>query len=293
MIGSIVGFTCYWLAPAIGPKVYFAGRFPLLHATQSYLDHLPLYDFNPHHPRNDMPSCTSHGRSWHSCSPAAFPSSDGFTPPCSSSSPSAPPSGSANTISPIYRRNLARAHGSRLDGGAPLVARSRSLRAVVIGFAMLSAWIAAIHFEAPIRRAPHAAAFLGTVAAAIVFERALARAETRTGAASAGAAAPSTEAVSRSARRQRRKCSDASALAEARADACVSGRGPLFRLRDLGNRGFLGGGGGERSFFRGLPWAALPVAPAFAADMSSPASKRRRACAGHRPGTQHLHQFPR
>ena len=56
MIGSIIRFSCYWLAPAIGPKVYFAEHFPLMHATPAYLDRLPLYDFNPHHPRNDMPS---------------------------------------------------------------------------------------------------------------------------------------------------------------------------------------------------------------------------------------------
>src|SRR5208282_1876403 len=33
-----------------------AGQFPLLHVTPGYLDQLPFYDFNPHHPRNDMPS---------------------------------------------------------------------------------------------------------------------------------------------------------------------------------------------------------------------------------------------
>jgi hypothetical protein len=56
MIGAIVGFTCYWLAPAIGPKVYFAAEFPLMHADAAILNRLSLYDFNPHHPRNDMPS---------------------------------------------------------------------------------------------------------------------------------------------------------------------------------------------------------------------------------------------
>jgi hypothetical protein len=62
------------------------------------------------------------------------------------------------------------------------------LRAVLLGFAMLSAWIAAIHSETPIA-APLTVLFsLATVGAAIVFERALARAEGQTGGAQVGAA---------------------------------------------------------------------------------------------------------
>ena len=48
MIGSIIGFSRHWPAPAIGPKVYFAGQFPLMHATPAHLDRSPLYDFDPH-----------------------------------------------------------------------------------------------------------------------------------------------------------------------------------------------------------------------------------------------------
>ena len=191
MIGSIVGFTCYWLAPAIGPKVYFAGRFPLLHATQGYLDHLPLYDFNPHHPRNDMPSMHF---SW---AVMAFLFTRGF-----------PLVGRFYAALFVFFTfcatiGLGEHYLADLIVGASLVLMVRGLtaarlswrdpdrlRAVVIGFAILSAWIAAIHFEAPIPAPLTLLLFLGTVAAAIVFERALARAETRTGAASAGAAAP-------------------------------------------------------------------------------------------------------
>jgi hypothetical protein len=56
IIGSMIGFTCYWLTPAIGPKVYFGADFPLAHATAGYLANLPLFDFDPAHPRNAMPS---------------------------------------------------------------------------------------------------------------------------------------------------------------------------------------------------------------------------------------------
>ena len=56
IIGSIIGFACYWLTPAIGPRAYFGADFPLAHATAGYLATLPLLDFDPAHFRNAMPS---------------------------------------------------------------------------------------------------------------------------------------------------------------------------------------------------------------------------------------------
>ena len=56
IIGSMIGFTCYWLTPAIGPRAYFGADFPLAHATAGYLANLPVFDFDPGHPRNAMPS---------------------------------------------------------------------------------------------------------------------------------------------------------------------------------------------------------------------------------------------
>jgi hypothetical protein len=56
MIASMIGFVCYHLAPAIGPKVYFGETNPVWHAPAAFLSRLPLTDFDPHHPRNSMPS---------------------------------------------------------------------------------------------------------------------------------------------------------------------------------------------------------------------------------------------
>jgi hypothetical protein len=55
MIASTIGFICYSLTPAIGPINYFPNGLPM-HADAAYLSHLPLFDFDPHHPRNAMPS---------------------------------------------------------------------------------------------------------------------------------------------------------------------------------------------------------------------------------------------
>ncbi len=190
MIGSIIGFTCYWLAPAIGPKVYFAGQFPLLHATQSYLDQLPLYDFNPHHPRNDMPSMHF---SW---AVMTFLFTRGF-----------PIVGRVYAALFVFFTfcatiGLGEHYLADLIVGTSLVLMVRGLtaarvswrdpdrlRAFLIGFAMLSAWIAAIHSETPIAAPLTVLLSLATVTTAIVFERALARAERRAGVAGAPAAA--------------------------------------------------------------------------------------------------------
>jgi hypothetical protein len=54
MIASTIGFTCYYLTPAIGPVNYFTDS--PMHVSAAYLSHLPLFDFHPRHPRNAMPS---------------------------------------------------------------------------------------------------------------------------------------------------------------------------------------------------------------------------------------------
>jgi hypothetical protein len=180
MIGSIVGFTCYWLAPAIGPKVYFAEQFPLLHVTPAYLDQQPLVDFNPHHPRNDMPSMHF---SW---AVMTFLFTRGFPP-----------------VARFYAAlfvvftfcatiGLGEHYLIDLVVGAALVLFVRGLtaaqlawrdadrmRAAAIGFAMLAAWIAAIHIQAPFPPWLALSLSIATVGVAIWFERALARAEAR------------------------------------------------------------------------------------------------------------------
>ena len=182
MIGSIIGFTCYWLAPAIGPKVYFAADFPLMHADAAILNRLPLTDFNPHHPRNDMPSMHF---SW---AVMTFLFTRGF-----------PIVGRVYAALFVFFTfcatiGLGEHYLADLIVGMSLVLMVRGLtaarlpwrdpdrlRAALIGFAMLSAWIAAIHSETPIA-APLTVLFsLATVGAAIVFERALARAEGQAG----------------------------------------------------------------------------------------------------------------
>ena len=182
MIGSIIGFTCYWLAPAIGPRVYFAADFPLMHADAAILNRLPLTDFNPHHPRNDMPSMHF---SW---AVMTFLFTRGF-----------PIVGRVYAALFVFFTfcatiGLGEHYLADLIVGMSLVLMVRGLtaarlpwrdpdrlRAALIGFAMLSAWIAAIHSETPIA-APLTVLFsLATVGAAIVFERALARAEGQAG----------------------------------------------------------------------------------------------------------------
>jgi hypothetical protein len=56
VIGSMIGYVLYWLAPAIGPKAYFGADFPLFHASPEYLLGRPLFDLDPGHARNAMPS---------------------------------------------------------------------------------------------------------------------------------------------------------------------------------------------------------------------------------------------
>ena len=188
MIGSIIGFTCYWLAPAIGPKVYFAGQFPLLHADAATLNQLPLTDFNPHHPRNDMPSMHF---SW---AVMTFLFTRGF-----------PVVGRVYAALFVFFTfcatiGLGEHYLADLIVGMSLVLMVRGLtaarlswrdpdrlRAVLIGFAMLSAWITAIRAETPITAPLTALLSLATVGAAIAFERALARAEGRVGFAGAHA----------------------------------------------------------------------------------------------------------
>jgi PAP2 superfamily len=198
MIGSIIGFTCYWLAPAIGPKVYFGGQFPLMHATPEYLDQLPLYDFNPHHPRNDMPSMHF---SW---AVMTFLFTRGF--------PFVARAYAAlfAILTLCATIGLGEHYLIDLIVGMALVLLVRGLtaarlpwrdpdrlRAALIGFAMLSAWIASIHFQSPIAPPITVLLSLATIGAAVGFERALARAEGRIAVAGRAARAPERRAERR------------------------------------------------------------------------------------------------
>ena len=285
MIGSIVGFTCYWLAPAIGPKVYFAGRFPLLHATQGYLDHLPLYDFNPHHPRNDMPSMHF---SW---AVMAFLFTRGF-----------PLVGRFYAALFVFFTfcatiGLGEHYLADLIVGASLVLMVRGLtaarlrwrdpdrlRAVVIGFAMLSAWIAAIHFEAPIPAPLTLLLFLGTVAAAIVFERALARAEGGKGRRPRRGCGALDRAVSRSARRQRRECSEAPPRAKPPRTLASRARAFIQIRAGWQIEVFEWGRGRERSFFQGSYGLRSRSSRRRGRPVQPRHRNRAAARAGHRPG---------
>jgi hypothetical protein len=72
------------------------------------------------------------------------------------------------------------------------------VRAALIGFAMLSAWIAAIHTQTYIPPPLAVLLSMATVGAAIGFERALARAEGRIAVSGREAAAPARRMESRS-----------------------------------------------------------------------------------------------
>jgi PAP2 superfamily len=56
IVASIIGYTCYWIAPAMGPKYLFGSEFPLFHATSAVLSSFPANGLDPDHPRNAMPS---------------------------------------------------------------------------------------------------------------------------------------------------------------------------------------------------------------------------------------------
>lgn len=180
MIASIIGFTCYWLAPAIGPKVFFAGDFPLLHATPAYLASLSPYDFDPHHPRNDMPSMHF---SW---AVMTFLFTRGFSWPARTYA--------AGFVFFTLCATLGLGEHYLMDliVGLSLVLLVRGLtaarvpwrdadrlRAMAVGFGFLIFWIAIIRARAEI--APWLTILLSaaTAGAAVGFERALARAEGR------------------------------------------------------------------------------------------------------------------
>ena len=178
MVGSIIGFICYWLAPAIGPKVYFAGDFPLLHAKPDYLAQLSPYDYNPHHPRNDMPSMHF---SW---SVMAFLFTRGFSAPARVYAAAFVFFTMCATIGlgEHYLMNL-------IVGMSPVLfvrgltaarvgwRRIERLRAAAIGLAMLAAWIAGIRSHVVIEPWLTILFSAVTLAVAIWFERSLAIAE--------------------------------------------------------------------------------------------------------------------
>jgi hypothetical protein len=197
MLASIIGFTCYWLAPAIGPRVYFSVDFPLLHAAPDYLERLPVFDFNPRHPRNDMPSMHF---SW---AVMTFLFTRGFPAPARMCAAAFVLFTACATIGfgEHYLMDLIVATSLVLFVRGLTAARvswrcPERLRAATIGLAVLSAWIAAIRSHAPIEPRLSALFSLATVLAAVSFERALARAEGSI----AVTGSPTTQAASHGAR---------------------------------------------------------------------------------------------
>jgi hypothetical protein len=180
IFGSMIGYTCYWLTPAIGPKAYFGADFPLLHATPAYLAHLPLFDFDPHHDRNAMPSMHIswavliylYSRSfplWARCCAGLFV-----------------------VLTACATMGFGEHYFMDLVVAAPLVLLVRALfamgldwtnaarsRAAVSGLAMLAFWIMAILIEANLTSSLVVALTGITLAASIFLERALAREEAR------------------------------------------------------------------------------------------------------------------
>ena len=58
---GLLGFACYELVPAIGPKAFFGAAFPSLHVDLASLLAKPLHDVDPTHVRNAMPSLHTTG----------------------------------------------------------------------------------------------------------------------------------------------------------------------------------------------------------------------------------------
>jgi hypothetical protein len=178
IIASIIGYTCYWLAPAVGPKVMFGPEFPLLHATPAFLSSLPTDAVYPGHPRNAMPSLhftwamlvflyTRGLPIWARIVAATFP----FLTACAT-------------------LGFGEHYVIDLIAAAPLILLARALcaeslgwasvermRSVAAGLAMLAFWIAIVHFGVIPPAALVVIVALATVAASAWLERALARAE--------------------------------------------------------------------------------------------------------------------
>jgi hypothetical protein len=191
IIASMIGYVLYWLAPAIGPKAYFGADFPLLHATPEYLMRQPLFDFDPGHARNAMPSLHI---TW---ALLIFLYTRGFD-------------GGARVYAALYvflvacaTLGLGEHYLMDLIVASPLVLLVRALcaaglrwanadrwRPAAAGLVMLTFWIATIRVGLVLAPPLVIALAAVTVAASFWLERALARAEDR---ANAAAAAPDEE----------------------------------------------------------------------------------------------------
>jgi hypothetical protein len=178
--GSILGYICYFMTPAIGPRAYFGEAFPLLHAGSIYLAQQPLFDLNPAHSRNAMPSMhiawaimiflyTRNFPIWARCYAGLF----AVLTACATIG-----SGEHYLIDLVV--------------ALPLVVMIRALcslelregfperrRAIIAGLAMVAFWLGLIRFASTVP--PTVSIFLVaiTIAASVSFERKLAEAEER------------------------------------------------------------------------------------------------------------------
>ncbi|MGO8833512.1 MAG: phosphatase PAP2 family protein [Roseiarcus sp.] len=178
IIGSMIGFACYWLTPAIGPRAYFGADFPLMHTTVDYLANRALLDFNASHPRNAMPSMHISWALLVFLYTRGFPLWARFY------------AGAFVFLTACATLGLGEHYLMDLVVAAPLVlavralcaaglnwAESARLRGAATGFALLAFWIGAIRLGPSI--APSTALILValTVGASALLEHALARAE--------------------------------------------------------------------------------------------------------------------
>jgi hypothetical protein len=195
IIASMIGYVLYWLTPAIGPKAYFGADFPLPHATAAYLMGRPLFDFDPGHARNAMPSLHI---TW---ALLIFLYTRGFD-------------GGARVYAALYAFLVACAtlglgehYLMDLIVATPLVllvralcaaglprANPERLRAGAAGLAMLISWIATIRTGLVLAPPLVIGAAAMTVAASFWFERALARVERQANAAALDARRPESRA---------------------------------------------------------------------------------------------------
>jgi hypothetical protein len=180
ILGSIIGYGCYWLTPAIGPAAYFGAGFPLLHATPDYLAHQPL-EFRSSLERNAMPSMHiswailiflySRGLPiWGRCFAGLFV----FLTACATLG-----FGQHYLMDLVVATPLVLLIRALFMNDLP-VAKVERLRALGAGGAVLGFWIAIIRF-APAAPAPWAVVYLTglTLWMSFFLERALARAEAR------------------------------------------------------------------------------------------------------------------
>ena len=178
IIASGIGFTCYWLAPAMGPRPYFGYAFPFLHVTADYLANHRQLEINPCFPRNAMPSMhiswavlvflyTRGHSAWTRFNAALFV----FLTGCATLG-----LGEHYFMDLIVASSLVLLVRALCAIELTWVSVER-LRAIAVGLALLVFWIGAIRFGLPMAP-PVVVALAGlTLGASFWFERALARAE--------------------------------------------------------------------------------------------------------------------